>query len=169
MKQTAFWRKKTESVYHWLNKLNQLDVTLWKFLLLNMFRMLLHSSSGADDCMWVYCSVILYPILTLWRSKRCILYTYSTNIGTEYIKHGIHSYVYWTVHHLTSWINWTNLSSLYGSFLLLNMFRMLLHSSSGADDSRIPHPTSAEPHQYTSTHRNRAVHPHTVASSWGWM
>ena len=26
-------------------------------LLLNMFRMLLHSSSGADDCMWVYCSV----------------------------------------------------------------------------------------------------------------
>jgi len=27
------------------------------FLLLNMFRMLLHSSSGADDCMWVYCSV----------------------------------------------------------------------------------------------------------------
>jgi len=31
------------------------------------------------------------------------------------------------------------------------------------------HPTPAEPYQYTSTHRNRAVHPHTVASSWGWM
>jgi len=27
------------------------------FLLLNMFRMLLHSSSGAGDCTWVYCSV----------------------------------------------------------------------------------------------------------------
>ena len=27
------------------------------FLLLNMFRMLLHSSSGADDCMWAYRSV----------------------------------------------------------------------------------------------------------------
>ena len=27
------------------------------FLLLNMFRILLHSSSGADDCMCVYCSV----------------------------------------------------------------------------------------------------------------
>jgi hypothetical protein len=27
------------------------------FLLLNMFRMLFHSSSGAGDCMWVYCSV----------------------------------------------------------------------------------------------------------------
>ena len=24
-------------------------------------------------------------------SKRCILYTYSTNIGTKYFKHGIHS------------------------------------------------------------------------------
>ena len=34
-----------------LNKLKQLDVTLWKFLLLNMFRMLLHSSSGGGDCM----------------------------------------------------------------------------------------------------------------------
>ena len=30
------------------------------------------------------------------------------------------------------------------------------------------HPTPAEPHQYTSTHRNRTIHPHTVASSWGW-
>jgi len=24
-------------------------------------------------------------------SKRCILYIYSTNIGTEYFKHGLHS------------------------------------------------------------------------------
>jgi len=44
------------------------------------------------------------------------------------------SYVYWTVHHLTSWIHWTNLMLLYESFLLLNIFRMLLHSSSGASD-----------------------------------
>jgi len=27
-------------------------------------------------------------------SKRCILYIYSTNIGTEYFKHGIHSTVF---------------------------------------------------------------------------
>jgi len=33
-----------------------------------------------------------------------------------------------------SWINWTSLMSLYESFLLLNMFRILLHSSSGATD-----------------------------------
>jgi len=32
------------------------------------------------------------------------------------------------------WINWTNLMSLYESFLLLIMFRMLLHSSSGTGD-----------------------------------
>ena len=45
-------REKTIKFFIQLNKLNQLDVTLWKFfLLLNMFRMLLHSSSGADDCM----------------------------------------------------------------------------------------------------------------------
>ena len=28
------------------------------------------------------------------------------------------SYVYWTAHHLTSWINWTNLMSLYESFFI---------------------------------------------------
>ena len=36
--------------------------------------------------------------------------------------------------YLFSWINWTNLMSLYESFSLLNMFRMLLHSSSGVGD-----------------------------------
>jgi len=30
------------------------------------------------------------------------------------------------------------------------------------------HPTPAEPHQYTSTHRNRSAHLHTITSSWGW-
>ena len=30
------------------------------FLLLDMFGMLLHSSSGAGECMWVYCSVMIY-------------------------------------------------------------------------------------------------------------
>ena len=29
--------------------------------------------------------------LTLLTSKRCILYIYSTNIGTEYFKHGMYS------------------------------------------------------------------------------
>jgi len=29
------------------------------------------------------------------------------------------------------------------------------------------HPTPAETHQYTSTHRNRTIHLHTVAGSLG--
>jgi len=45
------------------------------------------------------------------------------------------SYVYWTMHHLDSWIE-TNLMSLALLFhyLLLNMFRVLIHPSSGACD-----------------------------------
>ena len=31
-------------------------------------------------------------------------------------------YVYWTVHHLTSWINWTNLMSLYETFYCSTCF-----------------------------------------------
>jgi len=31
---------------------------------------------------------------TLLTSKRCILYIYSTNIGTEYFKHGIYSPIF---------------------------------------------------------------------------
>jgi len=81
---------------------------------------------------------------------------------------------------VTCWINWTNLMSLYESFVLLNMFRMLLHSSSGADEcmwvycsvsvctgvlvrfgwSRVVSECRLE--HYT-------VHLHTVAGSWGWM
>ena len=49
-------------------------------------------------------------------------------------------YVYWTVHQLTSWIIWTEVMSLYMKvFLLLNMFRMLLHSSSGTGDCMYVH------------------------------
>jgi len=32
--------------------------------------------------------------IALLTSKRCILYIYSTNIGTEYFKHGIYSPVF---------------------------------------------------------------------------
>jgi len=44
------------------------------------------------------------------------------------------SYVYWTVHHLDSWIKIDQLMSLVLLFhyLLLNMFQMLIHPSSGA-------------------------------------
>ena len=46
------------------------------------------------------------------------------------------SYVYWTVHNLDSWIKMDQLMSLALLFhyIMLNMFRMLLHPSSGACD-----------------------------------
>ena len=53
------------------------------------------------------------------------------------VKYAWKSYIYWTVHHLDSWIKReTNLMSLALLFhyLLLNMFRMLIHPSSGACD-----------------------------------
>ena len=64
--------------------------------------------------------------------KLCFSYQKYINFPTKH--NHTDSYVYWTVHHLTSWINWTNLMSLFEGFLLLNMFRVLLHSASGADD-----------------------------------
>ena len=47
-----------------------------------------------------------------------------------------HPYVYWTVNHLDSWVKRDNLMSLALLFLylMLNMFRMLIHPSSGACD-----------------------------------
>ena len=36
------------------------------FLLLNMFRMLVHSSAGACDCVWVYCSGSMCVGVTVW-------------------------------------------------------------------------------------------------------
>jgi len=49
--------------------------------------------------------------------------------------------------------------SLYESFLLLNMFRVVLQPAFGY------HPTPTEPHQFSSTHRNRTVDLQTVSSS----
>ena len=41
-------------------------------------------------------------------------------------------------------------------FISVDMLLIVLQPAFGY------HPTPAEPHQYTSTHRNRAVHPHIV-------
>jgi len=80
------------------------------------------------------CNLLLKKSLRLFVVRDCTIhrtrtpYFLKTNTGLG------ESYVYRTVHYLTSWINWTNLLSLYEIFLLLNMFRMLLHSSSGTGD-----------------------------------
>ena len=46
------------------------------------------------------------------------------------------SYIYWTVHHLYSWIKRDQLdvTCFLFHYLMLNMFRMLIHPSSGACD-----------------------------------
>ena len=46
------------------------------------------------------------------------------------------SYVYWTVHHLDSWIkrDQLDITCFLFHYLLLNMFRMLVHPSSGTCD-----------------------------------
>ena len=36
------------------------------YFLLNMFLMLVHSSSGACDCVWVYCSGSMCVGVTVW-------------------------------------------------------------------------------------------------------
>ena len=47
-------------------------------------------------------------------SKRCILYIYSTNIGTEYFKHGIYSPVFFS----SSKCSFFHNSKLFGSCII---------------------------------------------------
>ena len=49
-------------------------------------------------------------------SKRCILYIYSTNIGTEYFKHGIYS-PFFPLQNALCFINLTYLVPVYSHFI----------------------------------------------------
>ena len=78
------------------------------FLLFNKFRMLLHSSSGAGDCMWVYCSVSVCTGVLVrfvwsrvvsecrlehWSAPTCIripLHSDTTTSGYHYIRIPLH-------------------------------------------------------------------------------
>jgi len=62
------------------------------------------------------------------------LQIFSSTLFSSSDKTSFRTYVYWTVHHLESWIKITNLMSLalLLHYLMLNMFRMLVHPSSGA-------------------------------------
>ena len=63
---------------------------LFHYLLLNMFRMLVHPSSGVCDLLWIYfmCCIALV---------RCVLVLRCGSAGVVW-----YPYVYWTVHHLDS-------------------------------------------------------------------
>jgi len=51
-------------------------------------------------------------------SKCCILYIYSTNIGTKYFKHGIYSLFFFSLQNAVSFINLTYLVTVLFTFCI---------------------------------------------------
>ena len=84
-----------------LESCNTFSLKKIKFLVLDEADRLLAGGGGFDEQVCVPQSCPLFNLLTpndnysgriaLLTSKCCILYIYSTNIGTEYFKHGIYS------------------------------------------------------------------------------
>ena len=56
-------------------------------------------------------------------SKRCILYIYSTNIGTEYFKHGIYS-VFFSLQNAVCFIILTYLVSVFFTFYIQGVLKL---------------------------------------------
>ena len=56
-------------------------------------------------------------------SKRCILYIYSTNIGTEYFKHGIYS-PFFSLQNAVCFINLTYLVPVLFTFYTQNVLKL---------------------------------------------
>jgi len=55
-------------------------------------------------------------------SKRCILYIYSTNIGTEYFKHGIYA-PFFPLHNAVCFINLTYLVAVLFTFYIQDVLK----------------------------------------------
>jgi len=56
-------------------------------------------------------------------SKRCILYIYSTNTGTEYFKHGTHA-PFFTLQNAVCFINLTYLVSVLFTFYIQDVLKL---------------------------------------------
>ena len=65
-------------------------------------------------------------------SKRYILYIYSTNIGTEYFKHGIYSLVFFSVQNAVYFIILTYLVSVLFTFYIQCVLKLKKNNNSGA-------------------------------------
>jgi len=65
---------------------------------------------------------------TLLTSKRCILYIYSTNIGTEYFKHGIYSPLF-PLQNAVCFINLTYLVSVLFAFYIQGVLKLRKNNS----------------------------------------
>ena len=59
----------------------------------------------------------------LLTSKRCILYIYSTNIGTEYFKHGIYS-LFFPLQNTVCFINLTYVVPVLFTFYIQNVLKL---------------------------------------------
>ena len=70
-------------------------------------------------------------------SKRCILYIYSTNIGTEYFKHGIHS-PFFPLQNAVCFINLTYLLPVLFTFYIQCVLKFK-KINSGAKRLRLPY------------------------------
>ena len=95
-------------------------VTLYNtfiIIILYIFRATVCSSSGGQNCINLLTPNDPYMGRTApLTSKRCILYIYSTNIGTEYFKHALYSPFY-TLQNAVCFIMLTCLVPYYSHFI----------------------------------------------------
>ena len=57
-------------------------------------------------------------------SKRCILYIYSTNIGTEYFKHALYSPFFFSLQNAVCFIMLTSLVSVLFTFYIQGVLKL---------------------------------------------